>query len=147
MQDLLSGGKMTKLQHRVHVLRPSRPYMVFINSYQNLNHLLPVSTSCIDLIFTNQSNLVVDSGTHSSLNPKCNHNITYCKLNLNINYSLLYQRLFSDYKKANVKSIKRSIPANIRLDEDVLKTSYIFVFRRRLEDVLKTSWSRRICSP
>ena len=39
------------------------------------------------------------------------------------------------------------ISANIRLDEDVLKTSFVFVFRRRLEDALKTSWSRRICSP
>ena len=28
------------------------------------------------------------------------------------------------------------IPANIRLDEDVLKTSFVFVFRRRLQDVL-----------
>ena len=27
-------------------------------------------------------------------------------------------------------------PANIRLDEDVLKTSFVFVFRRRLQDVL-----------
>ena len=31
-------------------------------------HLVPTSTSCIDLIFTGQSNLVVDSGTHSTLN-------------------------------------------------------------------------------
>ena len=49
------------------------------------------------------------------------------------------------------------IPANIRLDEDVMKTSFVFVFRRRLdqdeyvrlsltssEDVFKTSWSRPI---
>ena len=28
------------------------------------------------------------------------------------------------------------IPANIRLDEDVLKTSFVFVFRRRLRSVL-----------
>ena len=27
-------------------------------------------------------------------------------------------------------------PANIRLDEDVLKTSFVFDFRRRLQDVL-----------
>ena len=40
-----------------------------------------------------------------------------------------------------------TIPANICLDEDVLKTSLVFVFRRRLQDVLKTSWSRRIYSP
>ena len=36
-------------------------------------HLLPTSTSCIDLIFTGQLNLVVDSGTHSTVNPKCHH--------------------------------------------------------------------------
>ena len=48
-------------------------------------------------------------------------------------------------------------PENIRLDEDVLKVSFIFLFRRRLQDVLiktnmftlalrlrKTSWSRPI---
>ena len=51
------------------------------------------------------------------------------------------------------------VPANIRLDEDVFKTSFVFVFRRRLQDVLiksnmfalalrlqKTSWSRPIYS-
>ena len=32
-------------------------------------------------------------------------------------------------------------PANIRL-QDVFKTSFVFVFRRRLEDVFKKSWSR-----
>ena len=28
-----------------------------------------------------------------------------------------------------------------------MKTSFVFVFRRHLQDVLKTSWSRQICSP
>ena len=72
-------------------------------------HLLPTSTSCTDLIFTDQSNLVADSGTHSTLNPKCHHQITYCKLNLNIKYPPPYQRLVWDYKRANVESIKMSI--------------------------------------
>ena len=31
--------------------------------------------------------------------------------------------------------------------EDVLKTSFVFVFWRRLQDIFKTSWSRPICSP
>ena len=30
-------------------------------------------------------------------------------------------------------------PGNIRLDEDVLKTSFVFFFRRHLQDVFKTS--------
>ena len=63
-------------------------------------HLLRTSTSCIDLFFTDHSNLVVDSCTHSSLNPKCNHQITYYKLNLNIVW---------DNKRPNVESIKRFI--------------------------------------
>ena len=33
-------------------------------------HLLPTSTSCTDLIFTDQLHLVVDTATHSTLNPK-----------------------------------------------------------------------------
>ena len=72
-------------------------------------HLLPTSTYFIDLIFTDQSNLVVDSGIHSTLNPKCHHQITYCKLNLNMKYPPPYQWLVQDYKRANVESIKRSI--------------------------------------
>ena len=57
-------------------------------------------------------------------------------------------RKFSNYNNSS---------ANIRLDEDVLKTSFVFIFRRRLQDVLiktnmfalalrlqKTSWSRPI---
>ena len=38
------------------------------------------------------------------------------------------------------------VPANIRLDEDVFKTSFVFVFRRRLQDVFMTSWARPIYS-
>ena len=72
-------------------------------------YLLPTSTSCINLIFTDQSNLVVDSGAHSSLNPKCHHQFTYCKLNLNIKYSPPYQRLVWNYKRTNAESIRRSI--------------------------------------
>ena len=38
--------------------------------YQIINeptHILPSSTSCIDLIFTNQSNLVINNGARPSL--------------------------------------------------------------------------------
>ena len=54
-------------------------------------HLLPQSNSCIDLIFTDQPNLVVNCGTHASLNSKCHHQITHCKLNLSIEYPPPYE--------------------------------------------------------
>ena len=44
------------------------------------------SSACIDLIFTSQPNLVMESGVHSSLHPNCHHQITYARFNLKIYY-------------------------------------------------------------
>ena len=40
-------------------------------------HILPNSSSCIDLVFTNQPNLVTGSGVHLSFHPKCHHQILF----------------------------------------------------------------------
>ena len=56
-------------------------------------HLLPTSSTCIDLIFTDQPNLVVNSGTHPSFHKNCHHQITFCRLNLKIEYPPPYERL------------------------------------------------------
>ena len=55
-------------------------------------HILPNSSSCIDLIFTNQPNLVTESGVHLSLHPKCHYQIVFAKLNLKVEYPPLYAR-------------------------------------------------------
>ena len=72
-------------------------------------HKLSNSSSCIDLIFTCQPNLVGNCGTHSTLNTKCHHQITHCKLNLSIKYPPPYKRLLRNYKKANTESIRKSL--------------------------------------
>ena len=64
-------------------------------------HILPASSSCIDLIFTDQPNLVVDSGVHPSLHTNYHDQITDCILNLRIFYPPPYERLVWDYKRAN----------------------------------------------
>ena len=71
--------------------------------------ILPNSSSCIDLIFTNQPNLVTESGVHPSLHPKCHHQIVFAKLNLKVEYPPLYKRLIWDYKNADIPSINRAI--------------------------------------
>ena len=48
----------------------------------NTHILLVNSSSCIDLIFTDEPNLVIDCGTHPSLHCNFHHQIIYCKLNL-----------------------------------------------------------------
>ena len=42
-------------------------------------HILPNSSSCIDLIFTNQPNLVTKSGVHPSLHPKISPSNCICE--------------------------------------------------------------------
>ena len=49
-------------------------------------HVLENSSSCVDLIFISQPNLVVDSGVHPSLHPNCHHQIVYAKLKLKIHF-------------------------------------------------------------
>ena len=56
-------------------------------------HILPNWSSCIDLIFINQNNLIMDSVVHASLHPNCHHQIVYAKLNSKIEYPPLYERL------------------------------------------------------
>ena len=72
-------------------------------------HLLLESNSRIDFTFTDQPNLVVNCGTHASLNSKCHHQITHFKHNLNNEYSPAYERLVSDYRKTNIESIQKSV--------------------------------------
>ena len=70
---------------------------------------MPNSSSCIDLIFTDQPNLILDSGIHSSLHPICHHQIIYSKINLSIEYPPPYERIVWDYKKADIAHINFAI--------------------------------------
>ena len=45
-------------------------------------HIINESRSCIDLIITDQPNILVDYGVHPSLYKTCHHEITYGKINL-----------------------------------------------------------------
>ena len=72
-------------------------------------HIQAKSTSCIDLIFTNQPNLSVNSGVHASLHPNCHHQIVHSRYNLNINYPPPYQQLIWAYKKADAKIIRKAL--------------------------------------
>ena len=72
-------------------------------------HLLPQNSSCIDLIFTDQPNLIVHSGVHLSLHLNCHHQITYCKLNLNTEYVPPYEHFVWDCNRANVEGSRKSL--------------------------------------
>ena len=103
MPDHHAGGKKTTTAECTHVEALTSLHN-FHQLISELTHLLPQSNSCVD-----QPNLVVNCGTHASLNSKCYHQITHCKLNLNIEYPPPYERLVWDYRKANAESIQKSV--------------------------------------
>ena len=59
---------------------------------KELRHILDTSSLCIDLIFTSQPNLILESGFHSSVHSNCPHQIIFAKFNLEIVYSPPYVR-------------------------------------------------------
>ena len=72
-------------------------------------HILPNSSSCIDLIFCSQPNLVTSSGVRASLFPSCHHQIVYAHLDFKVVFPPPYQRKVWKYKSADVTSIQRSL--------------------------------------
>ena len=67
------------------------------------------SSSCIDLIFTDQPSLVINNGAHASLHSSCHHRIMHCTFNLNIVHPSLYQSLLWNYKEADVSKIQKAL--------------------------------------
>ena len=88
-------------------------------------HILENSSSCIDLIFTSQPNLSVESGTQRSHHPNCHHQILYAIFNLEVIYPLPHTREVCHYQ--DVELIRRSLNgfdwdrafANKHVDEKV----------------------------
>ena len=65
--------------------------------------------SCIDLIITDQPNLILDSGTRASLHSFCHHQIIYCKVNFRIPPPTPFERTIWHSNRANRAAIKRGM--------------------------------------
>ena len=72
-------------------------------------HLMSDSKSCIDLILTDQPNLVIDSGVHPSLHEQCHHQIVHGKLSVSNIALPPYSRKIWHYDKADFVAIRKSI--------------------------------------
>ena len=77
---------------------------------KELTHILDTSRSCIDLIFTSQPNMAIDSSVHVSLHLSFHHQIIYAKFDLKIFYLPPYGRTVLHFKHASsYYHIKRAI--------------------------------------
>ena len=67
------------------------------------------SRSCIDLLFTDQPNLFLESGVHLSLQEQCHHQIIFGKLSVESPAPPPYRRRIWHYDRANKIAIQKSI--------------------------------------
>ena len=65
--------------------------------------------SCIDLVVTDQPNLILNSGTRASLDSFCHHQIIHCKVNFRIPPHPPFERKIWHFNRANSAAIKRSM--------------------------------------
>ena len=87
------------------------------------------SSSCIDLIFTNQPSIVMNSVVDSSLHSKCHHEIIYSKPNLKIEFPPLYTRTNWNYNRAETDFINSATEncdwLNLFLGKNVYQIGYL----------------------
>ena len=80
---------------------------------RELTHTLDNTSSCINLTFTCQPDLITESDVHASLHPNCYHQIVYVKFKFQIYFPPSDLREVWHYKDANTELIKRAISANL----------------------------------
>ena len=103
-----------------------------------VTHVLESSSSCIDLIFTMQPNLVVESGVQPSLHSNYHHQIVFAKFNLQIYYSPPYPREIWHYKQANTELIRWAV-TDFNWDRAFLNTNVnekVFMFINTILNIL-----------
>ena len=71
--------KKSKEDDSLFLISSASGYTQLINSE---TYIIGNSSSCIDLVFTQQPNLVASSGVHASLHDNCHHQITFAHINL-----------------------------------------------------------------
>ena len=73
-------------------------------------HMTNASSSCIDLVFTSNPNLITEFGIEKCLYAgSCHHSIVFGKTNLNVSLPPPYTCDVWDYNKGDKKSIQESI--------------------------------------
>ena len=72
-------------------------------------HIINEKSSCIDLLFTTYNKFLCNVGVEQTIYNKCNHNIIYGLLNLNIPLPPPYYREVWDYKNTGPVCIQRAI--------------------------------------
>ena len=105
--------------------------------------------SCIDLIATDQPNLILDCGTRASLDTYCHHQIIYCKVNFKIPPPPPFERKIWQFNRANTSAIKRSMTSfpwfqhlNINTDPNWQVKTFTEIFLNIMSNLIPNETKR-----
>ena len=98
--------KQSKEGDSLFLISSTSGYTQLINSSI---YIIGNSSSCIDLILTQPSNLITSSGVHASLHNNCHHQITFAHINHFIEYLPPNHRFIWDYFNVDILSIRKSV--------------------------------------
>ena len=113
-------------------------------------HFFNGGSSCIDLIFCNKPEFVLEYGIDHSLFQTCHHNIIFAKTSAKFALPPDYDREVWDYKKANIDGMQKSISLfnwerafnNLSVNEtvDILNSTLLNIFRNYIPNkIIKCS--------
>ena len=93
------GDKTTASGSKLEIMTSHYGLSQIINE---LTYILKDSSSCIDLVFTSQPNVALDTGVHSSLHPSSHHQTLFAKFDFKVFLS-------STFRKTNTVQIKNAL--------------------------------------
>ena len=138
MRNQVTGVRMTQPPLKVKQLENITSQFGLHQMIDEPTHILESSSSCIDLIFTSQPNLITESGVHPSLHPNSHHKIIFAKLNLKIQYSPFYFRDLWHYQDANTNLIRGTTDI-FDWDRAVINTNFnekVFILNKTILNIL-----------
>ena len=101
-------------------------------------HFIGDSSPCIDMIFTTQSNLIMESGVHFLLHVNSHHHIKFAKFNLKIHNPHPNEWKVGHYQKAKVDQIRQAIsefPGNNRFP-NINVNEQVQLFTQTIQNII-----------
>ena len=94
--------------------------------------------SCIDLIITDQPNLVLDSGVRGSLDPSVKHQIVFRKINFNLPPPPKYKRKIWHFNRASSDMIEKAISSFPWADnfQNLVPTEQVDLLNRTILNIM-----------
>ena len=103
-------------------------------------------STCIDHIFTNQRNVIIDSGVIPSPDPFCKHFIIYGKINMSLPSPPPYKRKIWEYHNANQNGIYTSLSS---IDWEIIfnnksPNQMVNLFQAKLLEIMESQVPNKI---